>query len=145
MPASPTAVTASAYVLPGAVSLNSFAFGDEPIVIYRSERLRWVNADQLTHRIVADSPDATDFRKTDDLPPNGGEQSFSMTRLGTTRIHCTIHPSMTGTLIVDVRDEIGQLARDINDMVVELQETIHRAREEKGMLEAATGQPVRFE
>jgi plastocyanin len=97
---SPTpTLTASAYILPGAVSLNDRAFGDEPIVVYRSERLRWFNADTLTHDIVADSPDATDFRKTDDLSP-GGEQSFIMTRLGTTRIHCGIHPNMTGTLIV---------------------------------------------
>jgi hypothetical protein len=60
---SPTPVTASAYILPDAVSLGDWAFGDEPIVIYKSERLRWVNADTLTHVIVADSPDATDFRK----------------------------------------------------------------------------------
>jgi plastocyanin len=96
---SPSLVTASAYILPNAVSLGDWAFGDEPIVIYTGERLRWVNADTVTHDIVADSPDATDFRKTDELP-HGGEQSFIMTRLGTTRIHCTIHPSMTGTLIV---------------------------------------------
>jgi hypothetical protein len=100
-PPSPTpTVTASAYILPDAVSLNDWAFGDEPIVIYKSERLRWVNADRLTHVIVADSPDATDFRKTDELPPGGSEQPFIMTRLGTTRIHCAIHPNMTGTLIV---------------------------------------------
>jgi plastocyanin len=100
-PTSPTpAVTAHAYILPGAVSLNDWAFGDEPIVIYKSEHLRWVNADTLTHVIVADSPDATDFRKTDELTAVGGEQSFIMTRLGTTRIHCAIHPNMTGTLIV---------------------------------------------
>ena len=69
-PPSPTpTVTASAYILLDAVSLNDWAFGDEPIVIYKSERLRWVNADALTHVIVADSPDATDFRKTDELPP----------------------------------------------------------------------------
>ena len=92
-------VTASAYILPDAVSLNDGAFGDEPIVIYKGERLRWVNADTLTHVIVADSPDATDFRTTDELPP-GGEQSFIMSRLGTTGIHCAIHPDMTGTLIV---------------------------------------------
>jgi plastocyanin len=92
-------VIASAYILPGAVSLNDHAFGDEPIVIYAHERLRWVNVDGLTHRIVADSPDATDFRNTNDLSP-GGEQSFDMTRLGTTRIHCAGHPNMTGTLIV---------------------------------------------
>ena len=97
---SPTPVTASAYILPDAVSLGDYAFGDEPIVIYTSERLRWVNADTLTHLIVADSPDATDFRKTYELVGNGGEQSFIMTELGTTRIHCAIHPNMTGTLIV---------------------------------------------
>src|SRR5882672_3034188 len=96
---SPT-VTASAYILPDAVSLGDWAFGDEPIVIYKSERLRWVNVDTLTHVIVADAPDATDFRKTDELSPNGGEQSFIMTKLGTTRIHCAIHPNMTGALIV---------------------------------------------
>ena len=101
-PTSPTPrapVTASAYILPDAVSQNDWAFGDEPIVIYKSERLRWVNLDTLTHVIVADSPDATDFRRTDDLRP-GSEASFTMTRLGTTGIHCAIHPNMTGTLIV---------------------------------------------
>lgn len=96
---SPAPVTASAYILPGAVSLGDWAFGDEPIVIHKGERLRWVNADTLAHVIVADSLDATDFRKTEEQPP-GGEQSFSMTKPGTTRIHCETHPNMTGTLVV---------------------------------------------
>jgi len=98
----PTQVTANAYILPDAVSLNGWAFGDEPVVVYASERLRWVNFDTLTHAIVADSPDATDFRMTGELR-TGGEQSVVMTRLGTTRIHCAIHPNMTGTLIVRER------------------------------------------
>ena len=103
-PTGPTpTVTASAYILPDAVSLDDFAFGDEPIVIYKGERLRWVNADAIAHVIVADSPDATDFRTTDELLPNGGQQSFIMTRLGTTRIHCATHPNMTGILIVRER------------------------------------------
>jgi len=98
---SPTPVTtASAYILPGAVSLDDFAFGDEPVVIYTGERLRWVNADTLTHAIVADSPASTDFRATGELPGPGGEQSFVMTKPGTTRIHCETHPNMTGTLVV---------------------------------------------
>jgi plastocyanin len=92
-------VTANAYILPDAISKGDWAFGDKPIVINKGERLRWVNADTLTHVIVADSPDATDFRKTDDLHM-GGEQSFIMNKLGTTSIHCSIHPAMTGTLIV---------------------------------------------
>lgn len=101
MPAPPNA-TANAYILPDAISKAHWAFGDEPVVIYKGERLRWINVDTLTHVIVADSPDATDFRKTDELP-GGGEQSFVMNRLGTTGIHCAIHPSMTGTLIVRER------------------------------------------
>jgi len=106
MPNSPTptpTVTASAYILPGALNLNNWAFGDEPVVVYAHERLRWVNADGLTHRVVADSPDSTDFRNTDELRPNGGEQSFTMNKLGATGIHCAIHPNMTGTLIVRER------------------------------------------
>src|SRR5882672_6230653 len=93
----PVTVTANVYVLPDAVSLNDWAFGDEAIVIYTHERVHWVNADGLAHRIVADSPDATDFRNTDELHPNGGEQFFTMTKKGTTGIHCSIHPNMTGT------------------------------------------------
>ena len=102
-PTSPTpSVTANAFILPGAVGLGDWAYGDEPIVIYKGERLRWINADTLPHVVVADSPDATDFRKTEELAP-GGEQAFTMTRLGTTRLHCAIHPNMTGTLIVRER------------------------------------------
>ena len=100
MPDSPApTVTANAFILPGAVTLGDSAFGDEPVVVHKGERLRWVNADTLAHVIVADSPDATDFRKTEELPP-GAEQSFIMTKPGTTRIHCETHPNMTGTLVV---------------------------------------------
>ncbi len=96
-------MTASAYILPDAVSLGDSAFGDEPIVIYKGERLRWVNADAATHLIVADSPDGTDFRRTEELHAGSGEDSFVMTKLGMTPIHCAIHPNMTGTLIVRER------------------------------------------
>jgi hypothetical protein len=99
---SPGLLTANAFILPGAVTLSDWAFGDEPIVIYTGERLRWVNADTLTHLVVADTPDRTDFDKTEELP-SGGEQSFIMTTPGMTGIHCAIHPNMTGTLIVRER------------------------------------------
>ena len=98
----PISVTASAYILPGAVNLRDFAFGDEPVVIHPGERLRWVNIDNTTHDVVADMPGATDFVETRALAP-GGEQSLLMTKTGTTGIHCSIHPQMVGTLIVRER------------------------------------------
>ena len=100
---SPTPVTANAYILPDAVSLGDRAFGDEPVVIHQGESLRWVNADKVTHIVVADSPDAIDFRQTNELPGGGAEQALVMTRLGMTGIHCAIHPGMTGILVVRER------------------------------------------
>jgi hypothetical protein len=107
MPTQPTAppppplqpVTANVFILPDAVSLKNWAFGDEDIVIYKNERMHWVNLDAQTHHLVADSPNATDFQSTNDLP-QASEQSFIMTKLGTTKVHCTIHPEMTGVIVV---------------------------------------------
>jgi hypothetical protein len=35
--------TANVYILPGAVDLGANAFGDEEIVIFKAERMRWRN------------------------------------------------------------------------------------------------------
>ena len=94
--------TANAYILPGAVGLGATAFGDEPVVILKGERLRWRNADTVEHNVVADTPSLPEFVATGALVP-GGEQLFTMNTTGTTRIHCSIHPQMTGTLVVRER------------------------------------------
>jgi plastocyanin len=107
-PTSPTpappegAPTANVYVLPGAVDLGPEAFGDHPLVIYKGERMRWRNADSIEHTLIADTASLPEFVTTGPLAP-GGERTFTMTTLGTTRFHCTIHPRMTGTLIVQER------------------------------------------
>ena len=44
---------------------------------------------------------------------------------------------VSGMLMIDSRDEIGQLSKNINDMVAELQEKIRVANEEKWKLRAA--------
>jgi plastocyanin len=102
-PPSPTppadAPTANAYILPGAVDLGATAFGDEPVVIHKGERLRWRNIDTVQHNIVTDTASLPEFMTTGPLAP-GGEQSFIMNTVGTTRIHCSIHPQMVGTLVV---------------------------------------------
>jgi len=90
---------ATAYILPGAGNLGANAFGDEPVVIHKGERLRWHNADSVEHDVVTDMASLPEFMTTGILPP-GGEQSFVMNTLGSTRIHCTIHPQMVGTLVV---------------------------------------------
>lgn len=92
-------VDANAYILPGAVNLGANAFGDEPVVIHKGERLRWHNADSVAHDVVADMASFPEFTTTGTLAP-GGEQAFIMNTVGSTPIHCTIHPQMVGTLVV---------------------------------------------
>jgi len=95
----PDVTTANVYILPGAIGLGANAFGDEAIVIRKGERMRWRNIDGLEHDVVTDTIALPEFMTTGTLAP-GGETSFVMNTNGTTKIHCTIHPQMTGTLIV---------------------------------------------
>ena len=96
----PEVVTANAYILPGAVDLGATAFGDEPVVIHKGERMRWRNVDTVEHDVTTDAASLPEFRTTGPLAP-GAERSFIMNTTGTTRIHCTIHPQMVGTLVVE--------------------------------------------
>ncbi len=93
---------ANTYILPGAVDLGANAFGDDPIVIFKGEQMRWRNLDGVEHNVVADTASLPEFGTTGVLAPFG-ERSFVMNTTGETKIHCTIHPQMVGTLIVRER------------------------------------------
>src|SRR5262245_1692049 len=67
---------ANAYILPGAVNLGANAFGDEPVVIHKGERLRWRNADTVEHDVVADTASLPEFVTTGTLAP-GSERVFT--------------------------------------------------------------------
>jgi len=99
---SPDAPIANVYILPGASDLGPNAFGDHPLVIFKGEQMHWRNLDSSEHNLVADTPSLPEFRTTGLLAP-GGERSFFMATLGTTKIHCTIHPQMVGAIIVQER------------------------------------------
>jgi LSD1 subclass zinc finger protein len=98
----PQALTANVYILPGAVTLGANAFGDEAIVIFKGERMRWQNLDSIEHTLVADTRSLPEFDTTGALAP-GGERSFLMLTPGTTRVHCAEHPQMVGTVVVRER------------------------------------------
>ena len=72
------------------------------MVIYKGERLRWRNVDGVEHDVVGDTAALPEFMSTGILAP-GAERLFSMNTIGTTGIHCTIHPQMTGILVVKER------------------------------------------
>lgn len=77
------------------VSISGFAFNPATITIKAGESVTWTNADSVDHRPVADNGEFTGPTMA-----NGQSYSFTFTKAGTYKYHCTIHPSMTGTVVV---------------------------------------------
>jgi plastocyanin len=77
------------------IAIKGFAFDPPSITIKAGTTVRWVNQDSANHTITSDSG-AWDS--------GGIAQGESFTRVfdtvGTFTYHCTVHPSMKGTIIV---------------------------------------------
>jgi plastocyanin len=83
---------------PGAITIKSFAFSPGEITVKQGTTVTWTNQDGVAHTIVSDAgaPEAI----SSDPISQGGSYSFTFTKPGTYPYHCSIHPSMTGSVIV---------------------------------------------
>lgn len=78
------------------VEISGFAFEANTITIKAGDTVTWTNHDSSPHTVVADDGSF----KSNSLK---NDASFSQTfdTAGTFSYHCGIHPSMTGTVIVE--------------------------------------------
>lgn len=77
----------------GEVSIQNFAFNPQSVTISPGDTVKWTNFDSVPHTI-----DGTDFAS--DALQNGDSFSHTFTETGTYDYKCSIHPSMTGVVIV---------------------------------------------
>jgi plastocyanin len=91
-PAKQVAATA-----PNAVSIDNFAFAPQTITVAAGTTVTWTNHDDEGHTVVSDDSPAL-FKSagldTDD------SFTFTFAKAGTYKYHCSIHPRMTGTIVV---------------------------------------------
>lgn len=85
------------------VVIKNFAFDPAEITIKKGDTVKWTNEDSAPH-FVASNPHPTHT----DLPAlssgtlsTGQSFSLAFTKTGTFGYHCHLHPSMTGTVIVE--------------------------------------------
>ena len=78
-----------------AVSIANFAFSPASITVKVGDSVTWTNNDSTTHTVTADDNSFS----SGDLAP-GATFSFTFPKAGTYAYHCSIHPSMTGTVVV---------------------------------------------
>ena len=77
------------------VRIVDFTFHPRRIEVDRGTRVRWTNRDQVSHTTTS----STGLWDSGTLAP-GDSFSRVLERPGTFRFSCTIHPSMTGRVVV---------------------------------------------
>jgi plastocyanin len=77
------------------VVIKGFAFDPASITIKAGESVTWTNQDSPTHTITADNGEFDSGNIA-----SGATYSFTFAKAGTYPYHCTIHPSMKGTVVV---------------------------------------------
>ena len=97
-------VFAAAATLPAAsarapeteVKIDNFAFAPQRIVVQAGTTVTWINADDAPHTVAS----STKVFKSGALDTED-KFSFTFTTPGTYEYFCSLHPHMTGTVVVE--------------------------------------------
>ncbi len=89
------------------VSIVDFAFNPKTITIPVGTTVRWTNTGNAPHTVTSTSSP----RAFDSGTLNSGDTfQHTFTTAGQFPYHCSIHPSMTGTVIVQAAQEVQEFA-----------------------------------
>jgi len=80
------------------VVIKNFAFDPSQLTVKTGTVVKWVNQDGAPHTIVSDTGSPAAF--SSDSLSSGASYTFTFTQPGTYTYHCSIHPSMKGTIMV---------------------------------------------
>lgn len=95
MPSSAPAAPAANPVAADSVTIHNFAFGPQAVTIKAGTTVHWKNMDTEAHTVTSD----TGAFNSPVLRPRAS-YSHTFTKPGTYSYHCTIHPFMTGKVVV---------------------------------------------
>jgi plastocyanin len=90
------AATAAPAAETAKVVIGNFTFGPVALTVKPGTTVTWLNGDDIPHTVVADDKKAFRSKVLD----SGDSFSFTFTTPGTFAYFCSIHPHMTGKVIV---------------------------------------------
>ena len=79
-----------------AVAMKNIAFAPQQVTAKVGQKITWTNDDSVAHNVTAMS--GASFRSSDFQ--QGGTFSYTPTKAGTIAYVCTLHPGMSGTIVV---------------------------------------------
>jgi plastocyanin len=79
------------------IEIKDFAFNPQTLTVKSGEKITWINRDEEPHTVVGVEKQ---FKKS---PPLDTDQEFTVTAgaPGTYTYFCSVHPKMTGTIVVE--------------------------------------------
>ena len=80
------------------ITMKNFAFTPSTVTVKTGSVVTWINQDPTPHTIVSDTGSLVPF--SSDPLTTGATYNVTFTTPGSYTYHCSIHPSMTGTIIV---------------------------------------------
>jgi amicyanin len=86
----------SAQDAPAAVGIDNFTFNPQQLTIKAGATVTWTNKDDIPHTVAAVSKQ---FKSK--ALDTGDAYSFTFTTPGTYAYFCSLHPHMTGTIVVE--------------------------------------------
>lgn len=78
------------------VDIRNMAFTPSQITVKKGTTVTWTNNDSTTHTVTADNGNGP---SSDNISP-GSSYKYTFNDTGSFQYHCTIHPSMRGTVVV---------------------------------------------
>jgi plastocyanin len=93
---STTTAPGAAAVSTNAVTIQKFAFGPSTVTVKAGSTITWTNMDDEAHTVFF----AFDGSRSPILVNTANVYHKTFTTPGTYTYHCTIHPFMTGTVVV---------------------------------------------
>lgn len=81
----------------GSVTIQNFAFSPASLTVKKGTTVTWTNKDSAGHTVQETDGQSGPMSGT---LSNGQSYNFTFNTAGTFHYHCTIHPSMTGTVTV---------------------------------------------
>ena len=78
-----------------AVKIDNFTFGPQEVKVKSGTTVTWTNVDDIPHTVVSPNNFRSKPLDTED------KFSFTFTTLGTYKYFCSLHPHMTGTIVVE--------------------------------------------
>lgn len=81
-------------IVAGATVLTTTAYSPNPLTVTAGTTITWTNRDSTTHSSTSDSG-----AFNGNVAPNG-QYSFTFQNKGTFTYHCSFHPNMVGSVVV---------------------------------------------